>query len=265
MGYGDQLMGSGLARGAAARGKRIALGDGRRILWDEHSEEIFRGNPNLAPPGSERDLDIEWLPFFKGHRQYNKRLGARWKWNLSFHAVPGELFFEPAELAAGRRYGTGFVVVEPQSAQWKTVAANKDWGVRNFQAVADRLRAAGFRVVQFRGDRSPVALAGVEQLATRSFRDALAVLSHAALYIGGEGGLHHGAAAVHIPAVVIFGGFIPPSVTGYATHTNLTGGAAACGSLHPCPHCRRAMLSISVDHVFNATLAHLSEPSRKYG
>lgn len=265
MGYGDQLMGSGLARGAAARGKRIALGDGRRILWDKHSEEIFRGNPNLAPPGSERDPDIEWLPFYKGHRQYNKRLGPRWKWNLAFHAAPGELFFDAAELAAGRRYSKGFVVIEPQSAQWKTVAANKDWGVRNFQAVADRLRAAGFRVAQFRGDLSATALSGVEQLATRSFRDALSLLSHAALYIGGEGGLHHGAAAVRIPAVVLFGGFIPPSVTGYATHTNLTGGAVACGSLHPCPHCRRAMLSISVDDVFNAAIGHLSEQQRKYG
>ncbi|RUW73678.1 glycosyltransferase family 9 protein [Mesorhizobium sp. M2A.F.Ca.ET.067.02.1.1] len=265
MGYGDQLMGSGLARGAAARGKRVALGDGRRILWDKHSEEIFRGNPNLAPPGSERDPDIEWMPFYKGHRLYNKRLGPRWKWNFAFHAVPGELFFGASELTAGRRYSTGFVVIEPQSAQWKSVAANKDWGVKNFQAVADRLKAAGFRVVQFRGDLSAVALQGVEQLGTRSFRDALAVLAHAALYIGGEGGLHHGAAAVGIPAVVLFGGFIPPSVTGYATHTNLTGGAEACGSLNPCPHCRKAMQAISVGHVVAAAASHLSEPSRKYG
>ncbi|TIW11280.1 MAG: glycosyltransferase family 9 protein [Mesorhizobium sp.] len=270
MGYGDQLMGSGLARGAAARGKRIALGDGRRILWDKHSEEIFLNNPNLAPPGSERAADIEWLPYYKGHRLYNRMAGRpghvnrRWIWNLAFHAVPGELFFDNLEAAAGRRYGHGFIVIEPQSAQWKSVAPNKDWGVAKFQAVADRLKASGHRVVQFRGDLSALALAGVEQLATRSFRDALSVLANAALYIGGEGGLHHGAAAVGIPAVVLFGGFIPPSVTGYAGHTNLTGGAAACGSIKACQHCRQAMQAISIDDVTGAAMTFLPE-HRKYG
>ncbi|WP_189521781.1 MULTISPECIES: glycosyltransferase family 9 protein [unclassified Mesorhizobium] len=260
MGYGDQLMGSGLARGAAARGKRVALGDGRRILWEPASFEIYRGNPNLAAPGSEGAADLEWVPFYKGHRQYNKRLAGRWKWNLSFRAVPGEVFFDAAERAAGARFGAGFVVIEPQSAQWKPVAPNKDWGVARYQAVADRLGEKGFRVVQFRSRQNAVALTGVEQLDTASFRDALAVLGHARLYIGGEGGLHHGAAAVGIPAVVLFGGFVPPSVTGYAGHANLTGGAQACGSLTACPHCRRAMAAISVDDVSGAAQKLLISP-----
>jgi hypothetical protein len=32
MGYGDELMATGMARGAAARGKRVAFGDGQRII-----------------------------------------------------------------------------------------------------------------------------------------------------------------------------------------------------------------------------------------
>ncbi|RWC25904.1 glycosyltransferase family 9 protein [Mesorhizobium sp.] len=260
MGLGDQIMASGLARGAAARGKRIALGDGRRIVWEKTSFDIFRGNPNVAPPGSEGAPDLEWLAYYKGHRLYNRRVGDRWVWNLSFRAKPGEIFFDAAETAAGMRHGESFVVVEPQSAQWKTVAPNKDWGVANFQAVADRLRGLGLRVVQFRSEQSPVALRNVEQLATTSFRDALAILARASLYIGAEGGLHHGAAAVGIPAVVLFGGFIPPAVTGYSTHTNLTGGAQACGSLKPCKHCRAALAGITIDDVFNAALRQLSSP-----
>jgi hypothetical protein len=38
-----------MARGAAARGKRIAFGDGKKILWDHHSELIFRGKPEYRP------------------------------------------------------------------------------------------------------------------------------------------------------------------------------------------------------------------------
>jgi glycosyl transferase family 9 (putative heptosyltransferase) len=257
MGQGDQLLATGLARGAKARGKRIAFGDGRNIIWDKHSAAIFRGNPNIARPGSERDPDIEWVPFYKGHRIYNSLAADRWIWNHKFHAIPGEMFFDDQEIEAGKRFGLDFVVVEPQSAQWKAVAVNKDWGVGRFQEVAERLKAAGRRVVQFRGDLSAVALAGVEQMETRSFRDALAVMANASLYIGGEGGLHHGAAAVNIPAVVIFGGFIPPSVTGYAAHINLTGGAEACGSLKPCAHCRRAMTAISINDVYGAAMNKL--------
>ena len=259
MGYGDQLIGTGLARGAKARGKRIACGDRQRIIWDQHSAEMFRGNPNIARPGSERDQDVEWVEFYKGHRIYNRqdRTKSRWEWNLDFRPTPGEVFFDSNERRNGRRFGRGFVLIEPLVETWKSVAPNKDWGRDRYQEVVDRLKADGHRVGQFRHDTKQSLLEGVEKFRTISFRDALAILSHAALYIGAEGGLHHGAAAVGVPGVVLFGGFIPPSVTGYEAHANLTGGAEACGSLSPCQHCRDAMAGISVDEVYEAAKARL--------
>ncbi len=68
MGLGDQLMASGMARGAKARDKRIAFGDGRRIIWDGNSHEIFRGDPNVALPGSEGTTDLKWIAYYKGKR-----------------------------------------------------------------------------------------------------------------------------------------------------------------------------------------------------
>lgn len=259
MGLGDQLMGTGLARGAKARGKRVAFGDGARILWDKNSETIFRGNPNVARPGSERDADLEWVPYYKGHRIYNRQDAARsrWIWNLDFHATPGEVFLDSREKRAAERHGQGFVLIEPNIESWKSVAPNKDWGRVNYQAVASALQAQGHLVRQFAYDKSAPPLDGVKALKTASFREALAVLGRAALYIGPEGGLHHGAAAMGVDAVVIFGGFIPPSVTGYAHHANLTGGAQACGSYTPCEHCKDAMTKISVDEVLDAARARL--------
>jgi ADP-heptose:LPS heptosyltransferase len=258
LGYGDQLLGSGMARGARARGKRIAFGDGRRILWDSRSEPIFNGNPNVARPGLEADPNLEWVGFYKGHRIYNTQdtVKDRWVWNLDFHAEPGEMFFSPRERRDAERFGKGFVLIEPSVERWKKSAANKDWGQERYQQVASLLLGAGYEVAQFRHDKDP-PLEGVRQLVTRDIRDALAILGHAALYIGPEGGLHHGAAAAGIPAVVLFGGFIPPSVTGYADHANLTGGAEACGSLHLCRHCQDAMRAISVDEVHAAALERL--------
>jgi hypothetical protein len=55
-----------MARGAKARGKRIAFGDGQQIISSPWSEQIFRFNPNIARPGDERADDIEWIRHHKG-------------------------------------------------------------------------------------------------------------------------------------------------------------------------------------------------------
>lgn len=249
MGYGDDLMATGMARGARARGKRIAFGDGKKIIFGPWSEPMFRHNPNIARPGDEGADDLEWIAHYKGHRLYNRAANRRWIWNYGFRAIPGEVFFSEAEQAMAASIEPGFVLIEPNVPRQKSVAANKDWGFRRYKAVAAILKRSGIRVRQFAfGDRR----LPVETIRTQSFRDALAVLSRAALYIGPEGGLHHGAAAVGIPAVVMFGGFIPPTVTGYDTHINLTGGASACGSLLRCEHCAEAMRSISVEKVVDS-------------
>jgi hypothetical protein len=256
MGYGDQLMATGMARGARARGKRIAFGDGQKILWDHHSAQIFRGNPNIAEPGSEGETDLEWIPFYRGNRIYNRQAGDRWIWNPDFRAIPGDVHFDEQEAAFARHFGSGFVVIEPNVPEFKTVAPNKQWPVARYREVAMRVMADGLRVVQF-DHGGAVKIAGARLVRSPTFRHGMAVLANAALYIGAEGGLHHAAAAVGIPAVVLFGGFIPPQVTGYDTHTNLTGGAEACGSLKACEHCKRAMEAISVSDVMEAAHQHL--------
>lgn len=261
VGFGDNLMASGLARGAAARGKRVALGDGKTIIWDQHSQHVFSGNPNLAPPGQEKSSDLEWVHHYKGHRLYNRQSQGRWEWNYDFHPVPGEMFFSPQELQEGRRAGRGTVIIEPNLPRWKTVSSNKDWGAHRYAALASSLRMHGIRLSQFVYGREPT-LPGVAPIKTTSFRDAIALMANTWLYVGPEGGLHHAAAAVSIPAVVLFGGFVPPSVTGYDTHTNLTGGATACGSLSKCEHCRVAMAAITVEEVASAVKDLLKKGGR---
>lgn len=263
MGLGDNLMAAGMAKGAAARGKRIAFGNYRQIIWDHHSETVFQGNPNIAPPGSEKDPDIEWIQYHRGHRIYNRQgrdsEGREvWLWNMRFSAKPGEIYFTDEEKEWAAQRGRGFVVIEPNVPAFKSVASNKQWPVERYQEVATALRRRGHKVIQFHHDHGRHKLDGLELVKTPTFRHALGVLANASLYIGPEGGLHHGAAAVGVPGVVLFGGFIPPAVTGYAGHTNLTGGAEACGSLRECEHCRVAMDRIGVPDVLGAAEVHLN-------
>ncbi len=255
MGFGDDVLGTGFATGLHARGKRAAFGDGKRIIWGPWSEEVFRYNPNVAHPGSEGSPDLVWIDYYKGKRGYNSfdLRKQRWVWNYDFKAKPGEFFFSAAEFefVGAQVKNLNFIYVEPNVPWHKSVAVNKDWGKKNYQAVVDLLLRDGITVVQSRHGRDK--LNGVRFVETPTYRHAIATISFAAAALVPEGGLHHGAAAVDASAVVIFGGFIPPNVTGYSEHVNLTGGVGeACGSLQRCPHCRSALDRISVEEVYSA-------------
>lgn len=257
-----------MARGAFAAGERVAFGDGRRIIWGPHAEQVYRGNPNVARPGEEGRSDLRWVEHYKGARAYARPGGRGWVWNMDFRPTPGEFFFDLNERIVADSFDPGFVLIEPTVPAHKAVAVNKRWRFERFQRVADLLRLDGHRVLQFTHDHGPPRgrraarqfygrdwnLEGVERHHVNSFRWAVSGLSRAALFIGHEGGMHHAAAAVGVPAVVIFGGFIPAQVTGYDTHVNLAdpSGAPACGSTTPCAHCREALDAITAEQVHEA-------------
>jgi len=265
MGYGDDIIGTGLARAARATITpppkwKVGFGDGRKILWGPWSEEMFANNPHIARPGAESTVSV-WIDHYKGKRKYNVQSPdkQRWIWNYGFKVQPGEFFFDDEEqsLINYERLTLGdFVVVEPNVPWQKSVAVNKDWGDKYFH-LTERLTKSGIQVVQFMHKNSVRRLRGVTQLQFQKFREVIATLSLAKLYIGPEGGMHHAAAATNVKAVVIMGGFIPPSVVGYDFHTNLTGGSQACGSIQKCSHCQKAMERISVDEVFTAAMEKL--------
>lgn len=265
MGLGDNVMATGFAKGAQARGKRIAFGDGEKIIWDHNSKEVFDHNPNIAVPGSERDTDIEWVRFHRGHRQYAAQMGnIRWKWNMAFKAPVGEFFFTSSELnfaqSMPRPANKKVVVIEPNVPSFKTVAPNKTWAFERYQKAARALFDAGHVVVQIVHNGSALRLDRAIPVAAPNYRTAAAMLKRADLVVCPEGGFHHAAAAVGTRAVVIFGGFIPPQVTGYDFHVNLIGHANHfCGMLHPCNHCRSALDSISVDNVLDPARKMLEE------
>ncbi len=256
MGWGDELVGSGLARGARERGERIAFGFDGRIIWSPQAREIFRNNPNVAPPGSEGAPDLRWIAHCSGARLNTSGIAPdrrRWHW-LPFRPPHGEVFFDAEELDFGRAHGNGFVVIEPRV---KPVFPNKQWPQARYKALVMKLTKRGLRVVQFAGEARPVEGCGVV-IRTPTFRKALAVLAQAALYIGPEGGLHHGAAAVATKAVVIFGGWPDPMSSGYDNHRNLAAPDAGCGTIKPCNHCRVAMHRITVGQVLDAAMAELA-------
>lgn len=166
---------------------------------------------------------------------------THWQWRR-YEPLPGELYFTQAEKDFGEPHG-GHILIEPNT---KVLTSNKAWFWERWQEVVNR--GGSFIQVGSEGSRR---LDGVKFVETANVRMAAAVLAVSRAYVGAEGFLHHASAALGVPAVVVFGGFISPAVTGYKQHRNLyTGGSElGCGSRLQCAHCRAAMDAISVDEV----------------
>lgn len=267
MGYGDAVMATAVARqvydedGPDAR--PVAIGNGTVVRWST----VFEHNPFLATQAMvERgDRAINWVINCAGHRPYlDYRGDAKWykadprrNWTFTDWRVrdvgPGVFYFNEAELAEANRQARRFkpfIVIEPHNK--RKAAPGKDWTWRRYSGLAMKL-ANVVRLVQL-GPRGTEVLEGVEFIETPTFRQAAAVLAEADAYLGTEGGLHHAAAAVGLPGVVIFGGFISPWTTGYLSHINLYAPhpLSPCGQRIDCAHCRECMESITVADVASA-------------
>jgi ADP-heptose:LPS heptosyltransferase len=177
----------------------------------------------------------------------------KWTWR-AYKPIPADIVFTYEEQVFAEPY-RGMIMLEPTV---KNVGHhNKDWGPINWQQLDSKLHSmgAGYRTVQC-GPQGTRWLLHTEPVITDTFRKACAILSVCRAFVGAEGGLMHAAAAVKVPAVIIFGGFISPQVTGYAQNRNLfTGTGLGCGMRIDCSHCHTAMARITPNEV----LANLKE------
>lgn len=245
MGIGDDIMATAHVRELAAEtARRVFVGDGTTI----YRSEAFLNNPKIATRNP-CDGDV-WLLNKTGNRPYIDYPNCQ-PGKIAFadyRARPGDLFFSGIEEtdalkamdAAGVKRKE-FIVVEPNIKALFS-GPNKDWGWRKWESLMPLL--SDLAVVQF--DYGKRILDGAIPIPTPSFRLACATLTHAAAIVTTEGGLHHAAAAVFVPGVVIWGGYSPPSVLGYDLHENIfpDDPESPCGNRKPCDHCRRVMDSI---------------------
>ena len=269
MGFGDEIMATADARRLKQADPRaaIVIGDGEREVWRDETEQVFAGNPHvsrLARIGA--GARIVWLRNYYGRRPYLDYQGGepgRRQAFAPYRAAVGELFFTADERAAAaavadgaRRHHRPLLSIEPHVS----FGPNKDWGLANWQALVDALRG---EVVFLQPSYGKPLLSGVHGVAS-SFRGFSAVLEQCDLHLGPEGGLHHAAAAVGCPAVVLFGGRISPDTTGYEGHENLyvERPGSPCGMVAACAHCRACLAEIGVERVIAALRRRLAAGRR---
>jgi ADP-heptose:LPS heptosyltransferase len=247
MGWGDELIVTGIARRMQEQDRRKLriVYEGRGSKWCE----LWNGNPRIARRG-ERGNFRTLRARSNGLRPYMAAHSPR-QWTWKRYAPPvGEIYFTDAERQFGARH-RGRLIVEPNLK--KTASLNKDWGWARWVALGHLLHARyGIRLTQL-GPIGTRLLPGAEHVVTPSIRQAAAVMATARAAVLPEGGLHHLAAAVATPAVVIYGGYISPAVTGYPQQVGFfTGEGLGCGMRVPCVHCRDAMAAIEPSPVLES-------------
>jgi hypothetical protein len=240
MGLGDWLMASGDAKEANERtGKKVKLGDGVRMSWDG---QVFANNPRMA---SSSDTDVVWVKNYQGHRPYLKGTkDGHMLFNDDYKPRVGEIYFNQLEKKNIDKIDKDYIVVEPNVKRVYAHTVNKAWHgwEELFKHDLPWLQLGDVTVKRY-----------TKWKETATFREALQVLSKAKLFVGTDGGLHHAAAALGIPSVVIWTGFTSPRHLGYDTHRNIHDGSEPCGTYDSvCQHCLLKSKAITVEQVLDA-------------
>ena len=249
MGVGDNIMATAWARQAKIENPNafVFLGNGRYCEWSE----VFENNPNVSHPKwlatAQAVGNAVFVPHYTGNRPYIRQKDSEnVEWNPEHRVVPGDIFLNEVERQwATDNCGKDYILVEPHTKG--TFGGNKGWLWDRWQELAKRLP-----LVQ-NDPMGKKALDGAKVLKADGIRKMLAMVANARLVIATDSALHHAAAALGVPAVVMWGARLHPSILGYESHVNLyTGDGENCGYCLPCKHCEDGMKRITVDMVEDA-------------
>ena len=271
MGYGDEIMATGIAKIEKKKypDRQIVIGNFEKKIITQSI--IFNNNPNIIsdPNKIDKKKKIHFVNSYPGNRphiDWTKTIEGKNVWNFNFKPTPGELYFSNEEIKFAKKIieeskqfwskennkkHKGIIFLETTSLKINYPShgfkhINKDWGNDNWESLINKLKK-NYLVIQSRHSKS-INYEGIFDFQA-NFREACAVMKFSDLFLGPEGGFGHAAAALKRPAVVIFGGWIHPSVTGYDFHENIYIDiqGSPCGIIsNQCEHCKKCMKQISV-------------------
>ena len=195
--------------------------------------------------------ECPWLP-----RQYidtARSVAEKWAFKSDFVAPVGSIHFSEEEKTFAREFRAkrgSFYVIEP-NVKGSFSGSNKAWPFANWQEFMDLEGVYGNQhpFLQLGPSQHSRQLSGVPFVHTKEgFRQALCILEASDGFLGTDGGLHHAAAALGKPAVVLWGHYTSPKNLGYSSHVNIwhEPEGSPCGTLGACEECDRAMANISV-------------------
>ena len=272
MGYGDEIMVTGFARIAKKKypDLQIVIGNKKRELIYESI--IYKNNPNITKIDElNHNLNKVWIENYVGNRPYIiKTEQDKLTWDSNFRTIKGDFFFDENEKVQSKK------IINRLETEWESKNKkkfekiiyietsrinksfdgnllgfyNRDWGYENWKKFVDNYKHKYLFIQSLHPDSKKID--GIYSFKS-NFREACAVMSLSDFYVGWEGGFAHAAAALDKKALVLFGGWIDPQITGYSFHKNLYVNikGSPCGMQKFCSHCEKCKKLLTHDLVFS--------------
>ena len=284
MGLGDDLMITGFVEQEKKKypHKQIVIGNlEEKIIFDSL---IYQNNPNITPIDKvDRNKPIHFINYHTKNRpyiDYQKSNNKNWQWNMNFSPIPGKLYFTEDEKIKAKKILNaakddwkknnstkfkGVIFFESTSTKidhnfFYNKMTNKDWGESNWKELILRLKN-NYLIIQSKHKKSKKYEGAYYSSIDFNFREACSIINESDLFLGPEGGFGHAAAALGKKAVLYFGGWIHPKVTGYDFHENIyfDNPKSPCGSVgYICDHCDEARQEITVEKIYSKVNSILS-------
>lgn len=250
----------------------VVMGIGDEIIATRHAAEMY--NPDHRPVRiTDANMNVRqhdvWLHNHKidmackkpnhltmqfnsscrPYINYKECTLDRWSFNSNYSVKPGEIYLSDEEKEKASKLGD-YVIIEPTVKG--PLQINKSWPIRYWEELVQRTDIP-FVQLHYKHNQTRLDELRVSHIFIGNIREWLIYVSHAIAVVTTDGGLHHTAAAFRIPAVVLFSGFISPSIMGYEGigHVNLCYDNAhnklvfeSCGLRTKCQYCEIAMNNI---------------------
>ncbi len=195
------------------------------IITETHLPELFYHNPNIDENRGwhiySNKNNIKTFYNIQKDQQEHVIFDLLSDLPYSFHQIEigVDLYLTKAEKSSARDVLGQKPTISIMSSGKTTFNKNREWGRDNFQQVVDYF-SNNFQIVQI-GSQSDAPLDRVMDYRAKPLRDTAAIIDRSQLFIGQEGGLMHLANGVKKRSVIIFGGYLNPSVIGYRENINL--------------------------------------------
>jgi ADP-heptose:LPS heptosyltransferase len=276
--FSGDILATGHARLAVQsnQGAKVAFGKSKdmgsndkeklKLYWSE----IFENNPNILQPGEDLE-NIILIPDYPSSRPFvnykkskyalsdnNEKNLVQIVFEEDYAAVQGDLYFTPDEIRTAEQViadlDSHFVIVDPNSS-----IKNKEWPADRWKEFTENKSYNFVQLVleEEEEEDSEDILPSTTKIKTKTIRDACAILKASVgkgVLVSIDSPLHHAAAAVGLPATVLWSHYSHPDILGYADHINIRWDAIGkpCGLRDSCIQCKKSMEIIKVDDVILA-------------
>jgi hypothetical protein len=250
MGYGDEIMALGRAEIVyKVLGSPVAI---YGVSGRPRHDDLWIGNPAVDKNSEIKILDgPSARPYIL---RWTRSNGLRSVFNPKYRARAGHVYLtdEEKETAAELTPQEPFGIIEPHIRKGSSI--NKNYGFDRWAKVIKNFPLQLYQFT-FTGEKTRL-LPGVRPIPAPPFRISMGIMASAKIIMCNDSSLNHVAASVGVPAVVVWGGFCDPLITGYKSNVNfyVSGNGSPCGNYSPCDHCKRAMAMIKPEDVREAAL-----------